>query len=75
MAQEVSIARDFDSDEVVIRIKRGRGAEGFARFLDVAADGLEHGKIQPLRMPANGNVVKAADQIRVISKKILGYNA
>jgi hypothetical protein len=71
----IRINRDFDTDDVVIRIKRGKECDGFARFLGVAADGLEHGKIQPLRMPPNGNIVAAADQVRIISDKILRHNA
>lgn len=73
----VFVARDFDSDEIIIRIKRGGEAGGFARFLTTAADGLENGKL----LPTNPNpdprmsIVKAADSIRSIATKIHGHNA
>jgi hypothetical protein len=62
------VARDFDSDEIVIRIRRGPGAGGFARFLEAAADAVEYGKI------AATNPVRVADEVRRIATDIQGCN-
>ncbi|WP_037500602.1 hypothetical protein [Sphingomonas jaspsi] len=73
----VNVTRDFESDEIVIRIKRGGAAGVFARFLDTAADALEHGKIAPTNPNprAGASLAKAADEIRKITTKIHGHNA
>lgn len=70
----VSTTRDFDTDEIVIRIKRGREAGGFARFLETAADGLLHGKILPTNPNPAMSLVKAVDSIKSIAAKIHGHN-
>jgi hypothetical protein len=69
----MSIARDFDTDEIVIRIPRGGKAGGFARFLEAAAEAIEHGKILPTN-PAAANHVKVADELRRMAEKIHGHN-
>lgn len=72
----VHIARDFDTDEVVIRIKRGGEADGFARFLETAADGLLHGKIKPTNPNPKAGITigGAVDSIKSIAAKIHGHN-
>lgn len=71
------ITRDFDTDEIVITIGRGKGAAGFARFLESAADAIEDGRIPP----TNDNPSRplrpkaAADELRKMAEKIKGHNA
>lgn len=70
----VTVTRDFEADEVVIAITRGMKAGGFARFLEAAADALEHGKLLPTNPDPRYNVVRGADEIRRIAAKIHGHN-
>lgn len=68
----IRIDRDFDDDEIVIRIKRGTAAGSFARFLEASAIAIEHGKI--VGRPG-GNPVAVADELRKMVTKIQGHNA
>lgn len=76
MAKLVSVVRDFDTDEIVIRLPKGEGAGGFARFLTTAADGLENGKILPTNPNPDPRIslTKACDSIRSIADKIHRHN-
>lgn len=71
----VSVGRDFDTDEIVIRIKRGTRSMGFARFLETAADGLENGKILPTNPDPTRSLTKAADEVRAIATKVRNHSA
>jgi hypothetical protein len=67
----LKVSRDFDTDEIVLRIKRGGEAGGFARFLTASADAIEHGKITG---NPKGNPVKVADSLRSIADKMHRHN-
>lgn len=70
----MKIARDFDDDTIVISIKRGREAGGFARFLEASAEAILLGKIQPTNA-ATARPAAVADELRKMVTKIEGHNA
>lgn len=64
-----------EDDRVVLKLKVGREATGFARFLIAAADAFEAGDIEPANPRADARrIPKAAEQIRGLAHKIENLN-
>lgn len=59
-----------EGDEVVLRLKVGSEAGGFARFLFGAADALEAGHIQPTNPETVCTPERAAAQLRSLAAGI-----
>lgn len=65
-----------EGDEVVLRLKVGGEAAGFARFLLGAADAFEAGHIVPTNPDADrSRLPRAAEQVRVLAHNIANHNA
>ena len=64
-----------EGDTVVLRLKIGSEAGGFARFLSGAADAFEAGHITPTNPHADmSRRPKAAQQVRDLADKIANQN-
>lgn len=63
-----------DGDEIVLRMKAGREAGGFARFLEGAADALAAGHIPPRNEHHTSTPEGAANQVRALAQTIHGKN-
>lgn len=65
-----------EGDTVVLRLKVGSEALGFARFLRGAADAFQAGHIQHTNPQADvSRLPAAAEQIRVLAQNIENHNA
>lgn len=64
-----------DGDHVVVRLKAGPEAGGFARFLQGAAEALRLGHIPPTNPHTQMSVDIAAMQIRQLADRVNGVNS